>query len=159
MPSKSISLLRLVSTCADACTRGCKVIRSVHSKRCSSSSTTLGVSYKEKDDPRSALTEADVSSQKVIMACLRDVWGEDLNIIGEEDSDEDALQPVADAKLFQKYNIPNISEERVNTDILHERMDGNGGTWKDVSVLMSDVTLYIDPMDGTREFVEGRYEY
>ena len=154
--NNSISLIRLVSTCADACTRGCKVIRSVHTKRCSSSSTTLGVSYKEKDDPRSALTEADVSSQKVILACLRNVWGEELNIIGEEDSDEEEIQVVADAELFQKYNIPNLSQEPVQTDILHDKMNGKDGTWKETNVSLSDVTLYIDPMDGTREFVEGR---
>ena len=154
--NNSISLLRLVSTCADACTRGCKVIRSVHTKRISSSSTTLGVSYKEKDDPRSALTEADVSSQKVILACLRNVWGEDLRIIGEEDSDEEETQAVADAELFQKYNIPNLSEEHVKADILCDRIDGKDGSWKETNVPLSDVTLYIDPMDGTREFVEGR---
>lgn len=136
------------------------MIRFVHNKRkegtrTQDASSTIGVSYKVADDPRSALTEADLSSQQVITACLRDVWGDRLNIIGEEDTDEDK-QPVADESLFAKYNVPNLSEEKVNADILYSIMNTRDDHLYETNVPLSYVTLYIDPMDGTREFVEGR---
>merc|ERR1719223_166441 len=135
---ENISLLSLVSTCVDACTRGCKVIRFVHNKRKGVNCTqetpaTIGVSYKIADDPRSALTEADLSSQQVITACLRDVWGDRLNIIGEEDTDEDK-QPVANKSLFAKYNVPNLSEEKVNTDIIYSIMNTRGENLNETNV-------------------------
>ena len=96
-----ISLTELLSSCIDACRRGCEVIRNVRRQSLllvdddrdaltTTDGQNLGVKYKIINDPRSALTEADEASQKVIMACLRHVWGKEiekgvLRVVGEEE--------------------------------------------------------------------------
>jgi 3'-phosphoadenosine 5'-phosphosulfate (PAPS) 3'-phosphatase len=143
---KSMKLTHLLSSLADSCARGCEVIRSVE-KRMSdpTKSSDLTVQYKVEGDARSALTEADVSSQLVIITCIRSVWGDSINIIGEEDSSDTNKLDVRET--FQKYNV----------DLPTLRPVQNNFFGDDVDVDMNDITLYIDPMDGTREFVEGRY--
>ena len=171
-----ISINKLLSTCADACSRGCQVIRFVNEKRNRVQTATtddvhtnttnddgngkFNVVYKVADDPRSALTEADVSSQCVILHCLRDQWGDELNIIGEEDdspSDEKASstdQVVAnDEDLFKRYNVPTPKDLSIRNNLCTSQGSQNND---DVMLSMNDLTLYIDPMDGTREFVEQR---
>lgn len=198
-----ISLNKLLSTCIDSCSRGCQVIRYVDNKRKQQSqqnhhpqqqqssqdqqsdNTNFNVTYKVANDPRSALTEADLASQRVILYCIRSVWGKELNIIGEEDSDdpddsEDSNNTITDSanddddsdeSVFQKYNINLPDEEPIRKDLgyqNHYKQNGNDTTKNnnpidtsgsnDIMVAISDLTLYIDPMDGTREFVEDRLD-
>ena len=164
-----ISLPRLVSTCADAARRGCMVIRSVQARReavlASAADATTngggnaadalreasshGVQYKVDGDPRSALTEADGAAQEVILHCLRHRWGADLHIVGEEDEDSsDCNTGQEEQDVFVRYGVPRPEEDALNEDILT--------TDSALDVPLSSVTLYVDPMDGTREFVEGR---
>ena len=70
----TIDISQLLSTCIDACRRGCEVIRNVRHKSLHSSDVLDSVLYKIADDPRSALTEADGASQKVIIECLNPTW-------------------------------------------------------------------------------------
>ena len=167
-----ISLPRLVSTCADAARRGCTVIRSVQARReavlasAAADATTdgggnnaadalkeassHGIQYKVDGDPRSALTEADGAAQEVILHCLRHRWGADLHIVGEEDEDgDDGTNDDEERQdVFERYGVPKPEDAALNEDIL--------STDSTQEVPLSSVTLFVDPMDGTREFVEGR---
>jgi len=161
---EEISILKLISSCVDACSRGCEVIRFVNNKRLDktkngkNNDNEFNVQYKVADDPRSALTEADLASQRVILYCLRDVWGNDLKIVGEEDSDDaddndnkkEEEEDITDEQLCQKYNVYTPNQKPIDCNLLP------ASTFSDLLVPLSELTLYIDPMDGTREFVEQR---
>ena len=178
MTEAMISLPRLVSTCADAARRGCVVIRSVQARReavladaeggtggasaTSNNGTAAdalreasrhGIQYKVDGDPRSALTEADGAAQEVILHCLRARWGSDLHIVGEEEEGESGgsndEEQDNEEDVFARYGVLKPEDVALKEDILL-----SASSSKDVP--LSSVTIYVDPMDGTREFVEGR---
>lgn len=166
---KDINLVELLSILTDACSRGCQVIRFVNEKRqeqkLDPNQKSLSVQYKVADDPRSALTEADLNSQLVIMGCIRSVYGSSLNVIGEEDDDEavnggedEGGERTVDIEaICKKYHVDPISKRKVNQAIF-DKIPGSECDSSNATVLMNDVTVYIDPMDGTREFVEERLQ-
>ncbi len=230
-----IHLAELLSSCIDACRRGCEVIRNVKNKslnmsslastsespasnivggtdvtgaagsenstgaNCPTKSGTLDVKYKVANDPRSALTEADESSQKVIESILREAWSSEiekgfLKIVGEEDENDesnqssvsgsdDKLKDSSDEKesvparegdanlaeagyaTFDKYNSPRPDVEPIQKNMfgpgsttLSGRSDSATETNRKETMDMAKkpVIIFIDPMDGTREFVENR---
>jgi 3'-phosphoadenosine 5'-phosphosulfate (PAPS) 3'-phosphatase len=129
----------LLSTCVDACQRGCHEIRTVQAARISSGS--LKVELKDSEDPRSALTEADAAAQRAIVGALRAEWGDELRIVGEEDEDEEFKAALA------------------NTDfkpLRRDMFDDDIGETMDIDP--SEIVLFVDPLDGTREFVEDRLD-
>eukprot|EP00978_Attheya_sp_CCMP212_P028393 scaffold97890_cov55-Attheya_sp.AAC.4 len=128
----------LLSTCVDACQRGCHEIRTVQASRISSGSP-LKVELKESQDPRSALTEADAAAQRAIVGALRAEWGDELRIVGEEDDDEEF-----------KASLANMDFKPLRRDMF----DDDIGETMDIDP--SEIIIYVDPLDGTREFVEGR---
>ena len=85
-PAEGLQIGALLSTCVDACQRGCTEIRSVQAKR--HAGEGLEIELKNEDDVKSALTEADCAAQAAICGSLRAEWGDALTIIGEEDGDE-----------------------------------------------------------------------
>eukprot|EP00567_Pseudictyota_dubia_P006638 CAMPEP_0197444028 /NCGR_PEP_ID=MMETSP1175-20131217/9619_1 /TAXON_ID=1003142 /ORGANISM="Triceratium dubium, Strain CCMP147" /LENGTH=306 /DNA_ID=CAMNT_0042974747 /DNA_START=107 /DNA_END=1028 /DNA_ORIENTATION=- len=118
---------------------GLAEIRSVQARR-ERSGGDLSVELKESGDARSALTEADEAAQRAIVGALRATWGAKLNIVGEEDGTEDSSEaPIADFDF-----------EPLRMDLF---ADDIGET---AEIDAEDVTVYVDPLDGTREFVEGR---
>lgn len=127
----------LLSTCVDACQRGCKEIRAVQEKR--HAGEGLNVELKNEDDVKSALTEADYAAQAAICGSLRAEWGDALTIIGEEDGDE-SLE-----KRMSKMTFAPLDKTRFDDDI---------GETADIPI--EDITIYVDPLDATREFCEGR---
>eukprot|EP00980_Cylindrotheca_fusiformis_P028990 scaffold22689_cov163-Cylindrotheca_fusiformis.AAC.5 len=135
--ANSLQLAPLLSTCVDACQRGCVEIRNVHKSR----DVSFQVELKDEQDPRSALTEADFAAQKAIVGALRQQWGSDLRIVGEEDGDEKLEQAIA-----------STSFEPLKLDLFQ---DDIGET---PEIDPSDITVYVDPLDGTREFVEERLD-
>ena len=150
--TKAVQLGPLLSTCVDACQRGCIEIRKVQVARESSNNKELveGVVLKDVRDPRSALTEADKAAHSAIIGSLRSEWGtpdtegdDALRIVGEEDDDEE-LAKALESMTFEPLDRDRFLEE-IPSDVTPE-IDANR------------VTLFIDPLDGTREFVEGRLE-
>ena len=87
----SIPIGPLLSTCVDACRRGCHEIRKVQAARESNGNKlVLQVQFKDALDDRSALTEADGNAQRAIVSSLRKEWGDrGLRIVGEEDDDQE----------------------------------------------------------------------
>lgn len=114
------------------------VIQNVHQKRSSPSSTSFEVQYKEDGDPRSALTEADLNAQSVIMCCIRSIYGSELKIIGEEDEDheteEEILTEEEQRALFQTYHVRSLTHHAVERDLFGSQ----------VMVDIQNVCLYID---------------
>mmetsp|Transcript_12801 Transcript_12801/g.18359 ORF Transcript_12801/g.18359 Transcript_12801/m.18359 type:complete len:504 (-) Transcript_12801:2660-4171(-) len=178
MTINDISITELLSTCIDACRRGCEVIRNVRHKLVQSSNVVgsdsqffccSAVKYKISNDPRSALTEADEASQKVITECLNDCWAKEIRgglikIVGEEDEGaDDFVDGVSLHDMmahFDKYNSPRIDQEPIHRDLL-SRSD-NTQLLESISESAqnekNELIIFIDPMDGTREFVENRIE-
>lgn len=131
----------LLSTCVDACQRGCNEIRAVQACRESNGNNLLKVELKDGQDPRSALTEADEAAQRAIVGSLRAEWGDNLKIVGEED-DDDVL-----AKSLAEMKFEPLDRDRFVDDI-----------GESAEIDPSKVTIFVDPLDGTREFVEGRLD-
>ena len=100
------------------------------------------VKYKVEGDPRSALTEADVRAQSVVVGSLLKTFGPALTIVGEEDDNESAR--AADPSTLLPLNSGIVS--------LKSNEDSD-------SVPISDVCVIVDPVDGTREFCEGRLHH
>jgi hypothetical protein len=159
-PSSSTSLSNILSVLADACSRGCQVIQFVNQKRLQENNSTkqLNVQYKIANDPRSALTEADLNSQLIIVDCIRSVYGNELNIIGEEDEDEDAKetekQPESSScenengeenggnvsQVFAKYSVDTVQKRAIDSSLFSKDFEQDDN----VMVCIKDVTVYID---------------
>lgn len=84
------------------------------------------------------MTQADIDAQARIVGGLRQTWGNDLRIIGEED-EEDA-----------KPSLEGGSLNKSVLETIHDKL------LLDEEIPIEDVALFVDPLDGTREFVEGR---
>jgi len=166
----SVELAELLSTCIDACRRGCEVIRNVRHLSLQSSDILDAVQYKIQDDPRSALTEADGASQKVIIECLNRCWEKEIEggfirIVGEEDDDHYSTDLEGERSFdtafsedimshFDNYNSPRPDFEPIERDMF----DQSEGSKYEVCSNENEIIIFIDPMDGTREFVEGRLQ-
>lgn len=132
----TISSTELLSTCVDACIRGCSEIRSVQEKRVSRGGMLERVDLKDLSDPKSALTEADGAAQTAIVDALRREWGPALKIVGEEDDGDTVMKKETTSETLRRDICVDIQE--------------------DEQLLIADVTVFVDPLDGTREFVEER---
>jgi len=170
----NIELSELLSTSIDACRRGCEVIRNVRHKSLNNHPLN-SVLYKIPDDPRSALTEADGASQRVIIECLTSCWEKEIDagwirIVGEEEDDHstdlegdksfDTAYSEDILSHFDNYNAPRPDVEPIVTDMFREeltRATAGVGAHRN-STAKDEIIIFIDPMDGTREFVEGRIQ-
>jgi 3'-phosphoadenosine 5'-phosphosulfate (PAPS) 3'-phosphatase len=137
---ETVRLLDILSTCVDAAQKGCEEIRAVQARRASSGQ--LASTMKDIDDPRSALTEADLNAQKAVVDRIRATWP-NLRIVGEEDEDETNEVDVSDPELQLRRDLCDVSSS-----------PSLAGWSEPVEVL----TVFVDPVDGTREFVEERLD-
>ena len=135
LPSTPVSLAEVLSTCVDAASRGCAEISAVQSRR--DAGGELSVAMKDQADVRSALTEADLAAQRAMIGALRSAWP-GLMIIGEED--EDDADDAAD----------DVTGPPLRRDLCAEL--GVLG----LEAPLEELCVFVDPLDGTREFVEGR---
>lgn len=138
--SKALQIGPLLSTCVDACERGCTEIRKIQSKR-ENGNGEMKVYFKDEADPRSALTEADEAAQRAIVGSLKAEWEDKILIIGEEDDNDDDKNPSI------KSSYEPLRRQLFENDI---------GETADIDP--SDITIFVDPLDGTREFVENRLQ-
>ena len=128
----------LLSTCIDACQRGCVEIRAVQAQREQEGGGALQVELKDSGDARSALTEADGAAQRAIVGALRAEWGPSLRIIGEEDGDDELATEIASAVEAGAF-------EPLRRDLLEDDI------YDTPELDASEVIIYVDPLDGTRE--------
>ena len=103
---------------------------------------------KEEGNIKSVVTQADIDAQKRIIAGLRSTWGDELLIIGEEDDDDDDVV------------VPNDDDDddKKRNHLALDLLDHTTIVDDAEEVDMEDLVLFVDPLDGTREFVEGRLE-
>ena len=126
---QTVPLHKLLSTCIDAAARGCDRIRRVQE------SGGVDATLKIAGDAKSALTAADLAAQAAVVGALSKAWP-GLTIVGEEDEaaldeDHELATPLDDALLDWECTT---------------------------SVDLSKARVFVDPLDGTREFVEGRLD-
>lgn len=162
LPAASVAALQitpLLSTCIDACQRGCVEIRKVQAARQrgeQEGERAFKVTLKEASDPRSALTEADTAAHRAIVGSLRREWGRDhLVIIGEEDEheeeeDDDLLQ---EDEVWEPLKRDLLSDIE---DVMIMYTDDEGVPCATDIDASHDIRVFVDALDGTREFVEGR---
>ncbi|KAI2504568.1 Inositol monophosphatase family [Fragilaria crotonensis] len=138
----SVPTLQLLSALIDAAQYGSSTI----ARNCNAASSK--VVYKEVGEARSAMTVADTAAQKIIVSSLLKsfpslciIGEEDDSIVRDEESESCSVALNLDLKLdfqtcFQNSRLP----------VLPDELD------------LDDIVVYVDPLDGTREFVEGRLD-
>ena len=148
-----IDLHALLSECCKLALLAGKVIQEVHRERVAGGNSVLGGHLKEDGDAKSVATIADIRAQRVIVTSLRRKFP-GLCIVGEEEEDETILDGGAE-------NTETNTEEylTVHPFFASHCLDSLGGTGDSGSLKLlrlDSVVVYIDPLDGTHEFVEGR---
>ena len=139
----TVDITQLLGCCVCACERAAAVIRAVESKRRSATTGAIeGAVLKDASDSRSYLTEADTAAQKVIMQTLRGAFPA-VTIIGEEDEEE--------ADTTEAPAAPGLSATAAR---VASEFEGAPASLR--AVPAGDVCVFVDPVDGTKEFVEGR---
>eukprot|EP00629_Pelagomonadales_sp_RCC1024_P001391 CAMPEP_0119294784 /NCGR_PEP_ID=MMETSP1329-20130426/48661_1 /TAXON_ID=114041 /ORGANISM="Genus nov. species nov., Strain RCC1024" /LENGTH=117 /DNA_ID=CAMNT_0007295685 /DNA_START=69 /DNA_END=418 /DNA_ORIENTATION=+ len=73
-PEEDVDLVELLSTCVDACQRGCAEIRRVAAALERKDGAVVTVDYKVAGDARSALTAADLAAQAAVVEPLLAEW-------------------------------------------------------------------------------------
>ena len=160
-----VALDEVLSTCIDACERGCAEVRRVHAARAArgdgdgdggDGGAGLGVAYKIADDPRSALTAADLASQAAIVGALRRAWGGALAIVGEEDAASPDMAELCDAATASLMAAAAAAAAEDDDDAAAAPSRCPELARAALVAPLSELTVFVDPLDGTREFVEGR---
>lgn len=144
MTSLPVSIPDLLCVCVEAAQRACKKIREIRAGG--------DLAPIEKGDGTDALTgrpmadtqtEADRQSERVIFSVIRRTYP-DIRIIGEEqssssfESDDDSAEPFS----------PRCASNMAN----HAWSEVNGS----MHAQMSELSIFVDPLDGTSEFINNR---
>ena len=147
-----LSLRDLLNSASEAALRAGEIIRKVDSQR-NTGKNSIGAVMKDSSCDRSWVTTADVEAEELMCAILRQAFP-DLTIVGEEgcgssnNNNEiiNAIQKNITEKMTESSPPlpPHSSVTTVHIPAEYE------------SVPLSSVVVFIDPLDGTREFVEGR---
>jgi len=147
-------LLQLVRTCVHLAYLAGKAVRAVQRDREQSGSAALGASLKDATDTRSYLTTADLRAQKVIVDGLRQAFPRLVLVSEEEENGDSAAEALADPGSWYPYAVDDDKAGFYRPVSLTERdLPVEYG-----SVELTELVVFIDPVDGTREFVEGRLD-
>ena len=145
--SHSIEIKELLSLCCHAAAQAAVVLRSVHRSRLDAGEDILGAVLKDAHNDRSVATVADTRAQKVILSILLNHFPT-LTVVAEEEDKTD------ETSLLTAFTDDNVLTSV--PDNLHPSCVGiNPPVWWKCCPT-ADVVAYIDPLDGTREFVDGR---
>jgi len=138
--SDTINTEQLLSTLIHAATHGAHTISTL-----ADTARSGNIQFKEENDARSALTIADTSAQRVIVSSIQGAYP-NLHIVGEED---ESVQVDTDYQYTLKNDL------LVNYEWI-TRSDGKADEPPPEELDINLLTVFVDPLDGTREFVEGR---
>lgn len=134
MDNELPTMLRLISSAVSVAAKAGSEVRRI------TKTGQLGVVDKGVQDFQ---TEADRVAQRMIVASLAKRFPKSI-IVGEEDLDEDKK---ADSELIVESFDENILKMSLP--------DGHGYA----KVTEEDITIWVDPLDGTTEFVKGLIEH
>ena len=137
----SVPTLQLLSGLIDAAQYGSSTIRRLSVDARNASSVVI---YKEKGEARSAMTVADTAAQKIIVSSLLKSFPS-LCIIGEEDESVERNGARGSVDLNLHLNL-DFATADFQDSMVPDELD------------LDDIVVYVDPLDGTREFVEGRLD-
>ncbi|GBG30930.1 Inositol monophosphatase 3 [Hondaea fermentalgiana] len=144
------ALEALVKRCVALAKDAGAVVRKVQAGR--EQGETLDASLKDPEDPRTYLTVADQRAQKVIVDGLRASFPQ-IEIIGEEDEDE--AEDKADSSA-SSATLDATSTLNKDSEIDLEIPPRGKSEFDAFPADFAEVCVFVDPVDGTREFVEGR---
>ena len=142
-PGDAVDLRQLLSGCVSLCRSAMAVVREVQRER--EAGAALEATMKDPTDSRTYLTKADTRAQRVIVEGLRAKFPQ-VAVVGEEEEEEgeeaaagivERAAPVVDTGLCDDMGVP----EELRRPLA-----------------APDLCVFVDPVDGTREFVEGRLE-
>ena len=135
MDAFEVDLAELLAICVTLARRACGVLQAVQKQR--DHDGTLAAELKDPNDTRTYVTIADLQAQALIISGLRSRYGTSLAVIGKEASTE--AQVSTELGLIEPLDIDLVLPPQ----------------WM-IPVAVGDLCVFVHPVDGTREFVEGR---
>ena len=143
--NQRVGLCDLLSASRGLVAEACDIIRSVQREREDAGAAgrqKIQAELKDPSDDRTYLTIADTRAQRHILAGLRARFGTALDIVGEEE--EEAPEEAACAPGPARAAESAVGTELDPSYIIPPEC---------AELLLQDVTVFVDPVDGTREFV------
>ena len=144
--SAQISLPALLQDCLQAAELGMAQICAVHRERENGGQDVLQGTLKEALDPKSVMTKADTQAQVAILSILSKWRSKGVHFVCEEDetpAPQGEGAPSSPSAPAAAPAAPTLALE-ISEELCR--------------IPAEEVCVFIDPLDGTREFVEGRLE-
>ncbi|CAE7864986.1 Bpnt1, partial [Symbiodinium necroappetens] len=150
-PEETVSLRRLVSQCVDLAQRAGALIRGISEK----AATEEGREALRLHDKGSGTgnfdpqTVADRQAQRCVVENLRALYGASLRVVGEE----------GDLGLEDSGDGEPVEIREPSASLLSDVWPEERVFRRDVVLPLSELCIWVDPLDGTKEFTQGRYEF